>query len=86
MKVYEGANIRNVAVVGHGHAGKTSLVAAAVFTSIWYALGNPYGIDNMYVAAVTPVLVMVIERALSWSKSAIIAETRKQGESHEHHA
>src|SRR5580692_11864227 len=33
VKVYEGANIRNVAVVGHGHSGKTSLVAAALFTA-----------------------------------------------------
>jgi elongation factor G len=33
VKVYEGANIRNVAVVGHGHAGKTSLVSAMLYTS-----------------------------------------------------
>ena len=33
MKTYEGANIRNVAVVGHGHAGKTSLVSAMLFTA-----------------------------------------------------
>ena len=33
MKVYEGANIRNVAVVGHGRAGKTSLVSAMLQTS-----------------------------------------------------
>jgi elongation factor G len=33
VKVYEGANIRNVALVGHGHAGKTSLVSAAIFTA-----------------------------------------------------
>ncbi|HTT22709.1 MAG TPA: elongation factor G [Candidatus Sulfotelmatobacter sp.] len=33
MKVYSGANIRNVALVGHGHAGKTSLVSAMLFTS-----------------------------------------------------
>ena len=33
MKVYSGANIRNVALVGHGHAGKTSLVAAMLYTS-----------------------------------------------------
>ena len=33
MKVYEGANIRNVAVVGHGHAGKTSLVSAMLYTA-----------------------------------------------------
>ncbi|MBS1851891.1 MAG: elongation factor G [Acidobacteria bacterium] len=33
MKVYSGANIRNVAVVGHGHAGKTSLISAMLSTS-----------------------------------------------------
>ena len=33
MKSYEGANIRNVAVVGHGHAGKTSLVSAMLFSA-----------------------------------------------------
>jgi elongation factor G len=33
VKSYEGANIRNVAVIGHGHAGKTSLVSAMLFTS-----------------------------------------------------
>ena len=33
MKIYEGANIRNVAVMGHGHAGKTSLVAAMLYTA-----------------------------------------------------
>jgi elongation factor G len=33
MKVYEGANIRNAAVMGHGHAGKTSLVSAMLYTA-----------------------------------------------------
>ena len=33
MKVYEGANVRNVALVGHGHAGKTSLVSAMLYTA-----------------------------------------------------
>src|SRR6266704_6299122 len=33
MKVYEGANVRNVAVVGHGHTGKTSLVSAMLYTA-----------------------------------------------------
>jgi len=33
VKTYEGANIRNVAVVGHGHAGKTSVVSAMLYTS-----------------------------------------------------
>jgi elongation factor G len=33
VKAYEGANVRNIAVVGHGHAGKTSLVSAMVYTA-----------------------------------------------------
>jgi elongation factor G len=33
VKAYEGANIRNVAVVGHGRAGKTSLVSAMLQTA-----------------------------------------------------
>ena len=33
MKNYEGANIRNVALVGHSHSGKTSLAAAMLFTA-----------------------------------------------------
>src|SRR6266700_1170896 len=33
VKVYSGANIRNVAMVGHGHAGKTTLVSAMLYTS-----------------------------------------------------
>ncbi len=33
MKVYEGANLRNLALIGHGHAGKTSLVSAMLYTA-----------------------------------------------------
>jgi len=33
VKVYEGANIRNVALLGHGRAGKTSLVSAMLATA-----------------------------------------------------
>jgi len=33
LKVYSGENIRNVALVGHGHAGKTTLASAMLFTS-----------------------------------------------------
>src|SRR6478735_7925426 len=33
VKVYVGENVRNVAIVGHGHAGKTSLISAMLFTA-----------------------------------------------------
>jgi elongation factor G len=33
VKTYEGENIRNVAVIGHSHSGKTSLVSALLFTA-----------------------------------------------------
>jgi len=33
VKNYEGANIRNIALVGHSHSGKTSLASAMLFTA-----------------------------------------------------
>jgi elongation factor G len=33
VKTYTGENIRNLAMVGHGHAGKTSLLSAMLYTS-----------------------------------------------------
>jgi elongation factor G len=33
MKAYQGTDIRNIALVGHAHSGKTSLVSALLFTS-----------------------------------------------------
>ena len=33
MKIYEGSDIRNVALVGHGHCGKTTLTAGILYTT-----------------------------------------------------
>ena len=43
------------------------LIGAALATTVWYVLGNPYGIDNMYIAAVSPLVIMGIERAFGWN-------------------
>ncbi|CAD9223257.1 Na+/solute symporter [Burkholderia cenocepacia] len=41
-----------------------ALVVATLATTFWYLLGNPFGIDNMYVALVTPAIVLVIGKLL----------------------
>ena len=33
MKIYEGTDVRNVALIGHGHSGKTTLAAGFLFTA-----------------------------------------------------
>lgn len=38
------------------------LLTSTVVTSLWYYYGNPYGIDNMYVALATPVIFIAVER------------------------
>ena len=49
-------------------SGKRGAVSALIFatiaTTVWYLLGNPFGIDNMYVALVTPAIVLVIGKLL----------------------
>ncbi|MCP3728114.1 sodium:solute symporter family protein [Paraburkholderia sp. CNPSo 3272] len=48
-----------------GKRGAVSgLVIATLATTMWYLLGNPFGIDNMYVALVTPAIVLVVTRLL----------------------
>lgn len=68
-------SISIVAVLGfylpffNSNRGATlGLLASAIGTSVWYAMGNPYGIDNMYIAMGTPIVVMFIERLFSWNK------------------
>lgn len=59
-----------------------ALISAAVATTAWYLLGNPFGIDNMYVALVTPAIVMLIERILLGSASAGSARPERASVAH----
>jgi len=40
------------------------LIGACVVTSVWFLMGNPFGIDNMYLALITPAIIMVIDRCI----------------------
>lgn len=40
------------------------LIGACVVTSIWYLMGDPFGINNMYIALITPAVIMLIDRMI----------------------
>lgn len=44
--------------LGSGRSAVAALVTSGVATTAWYMLGNPFHIDNMYVAALAPALVL----------------------------
>lgn len=46
--------------MGNKRSAVAALVISVVLISVWMALGNPWGIDNIYIAAVVPVVVMAI--------------------------
>jgi SSS family solute:Na+ symporter len=43
------------------------LLGAAIATSVWYVMGDPYGIDNIYIALISPAVVMFIEKIFHWN-------------------
>jgi SSS family solute:Na+ symporter len=45
------------------------LLGAAVTTSVWYIMGDPYGIDNIYIALISPAVVMFIEKLFHWNNN-----------------
>ncbi|CAA2158527.1 Sodium/glucose cotransporter [Methylobacterium brachiatum] len=47
-----------------GPAAVVGLLGSVVATSTWFALGNPFGIDNVYVAIATPALCLLAGRLL----------------------
>ncbi|MGB7622845.1 MAG: elongation factor G [Terriglobia bacterium] len=73
MKVYEGANIRNLCFVGHGSSGKTSIVSGLLFTA---GMVNRLGrVDEG--TTVTDYDEEEIERKITISTSMAYAEWNK---------
>jgi SSS family solute:Na+ symporter len=46
------------------------LIGSVIGTTAWYLLGDPFGIDNMYVALVIPAAVIFVEKLFHWSDSS----------------
>lgn len=73
MKVFGGANIRNVAVAGHGSSGKTSLVAGCLFLG---GVGNRLGrVDDG--TTITDFDPEEVERKISISAAVAFIEWNK---------
>ncbi|WP_233857454.1 sodium:solute symporter family protein [Paraburkholderia sp. HD33-4] len=59
-----------------------SLVIATLATTLWYLIGNPFGIDNMYIALVTPAIVLVVGKLLFHSSNPDVSGVHDKGLTH----
>jgi SSS family solute:Na+ symporter len=53
-----------------------SIVASMVATIAWFVMGNPFGIDNAYVALALPVVVMTASSLLAWTRNGAALSVR----------
>ncbi|MDR3592026.1 MAG: sodium:solute symporter family protein [Negativicutes bacterium] len=56
--------------IGSNRSATFGLLCSVAGTTIWFVLGNPWGIDNIYVAAVIPALIMVADRFIYGKRDA----------------
>jgi SSS family solute:Na+ symporter len=54
---------------GSNRGAVAGLICAFVGTTIWFIAGDPWGIDNIYIAAVIPGVSMLVGRICRWSAS-----------------
>jgi SSS family solute:Na+ symporter len=54
--------------------GVVALILSVVATIGWFSMGNPFGIDNIYIAIVVPAIVMIIDHAINRPKKKPEAE------------
>ena len=49
-----------------------SIIGSMVATIAWFVMGNPFGIDNAYVALVIPLVVMAASSLLAWTSGRTV--------------
>lgn len=47
---------------GSGRGVSASLIALIIATTAWFLLGDPFGIDNVYIAILVPLAILFIDR------------------------
>lgn len=47
---------------GSGRGVSASLIASIVGTTAWFLLGDPFGIDNVYIAILVPLVILFLDR------------------------
>lgn len=55
------------------------LIGACVVTSIWYLLGDPFGINNMYIALITPAVIMALDHLIPQKRPVTKTNMQKSG-------
>ncbi|MCI3131083.1 sodium:solute symporter family protein [Phenylobacterium aquaticum] len=66
-------------LVGSPRSAVTALIASGVATTAWYLLGNPFGVDNIYVAAIVPFVILGADRVLRGRSQAQSVEQQEVG-------
>ncbi|MCJ2063313.1 sodium:solute symporter family protein [Methylobacterium sp. J-088] len=57
---------------GSNRGATLGLLGAAVTTTGWYLMGDPFGIDDIYIALVTPAVVIALERLIRRDGGSIV--------------
>jgi solute:Na+ symporter, SSS family len=50
---------------GSGRSAMIGLFLSVIATSAWFIMGNPFGIDNVYIAILTPAIAMGVDKMLN---------------------
>jgi SSS family solute:Na+ symporter len=66
-----------------------SILSSLVATIAWFMMGNPFGVDNAYVALVVPLIIMglssLIERIRTGKSPRVPAEAARSAPGHTSH-
>lgn len=55
---------------GTNRGATIGLIAATVTTTAWYVMGDPFGIDDIYIALATPAVVMLLDWLITGAPKA----------------